>query len=193
MEQQLTPEQSLRLINDMILQAKRSHQKVNFHFLLWGILFALAGVAAHVLFRSGSQFYWAVWPAAGVLGGVISAIKGSRETPVHHAGTMMDRVHKWLWISYVITLLLMLVAVVKFRQDPNPFVLVLTGLPTFASGALMRFKPLMIGGIFFWVLGFASFFILQQYSALIYSLTITIGYIIPGLMLKREEDGIRTT
>src|SRR5690606_5115637 len=136
MEQRPTPEQSLQLINDMMAQARRSHQKVNFYFLLWGVLFALAGIAAHVLFRSGWEFHWIVWPIAGVLGGIISGVRGSREGKQQHSSTFMDRVHQWLWISYVITLVLMIIALVKLRIDPNPFVLLLTALPTFVSGAL---------------------------------------------------------
>ncbi len=193
MEHTPTPEQSLKLINEMMLQAKRSFQKVHFHFLLWGVLFALAGFASHFLIAAGSQYHWLVWPTAGVIGGIITAIKGSRDGKATSAVTMMDRVHQFLWLSYVLTLVLLIIALVKNRIDPNPFVLVLTGLPTFVSGALMRFRPLMIGGILFWSIGFASFFFLQQYSALVYSLAITIGYIIPGILLKREEDGVRPT
>ncbi len=192
MEQRPTPEQSLQLINDMMAQARRSHQKVNFYFLLWGVLFALAGIAAHVLFRSGWEFHWIVWPIAGVLGGIISGVRGSREGKQQHSSTFMDRVHQWLWISYVITLVLMIIALVNFRIDPNPFVLLLTALPTFVSGALMRFTPLMIGGILFWAIGFASFFVFREYSAIVYSIGITVGYIVPGILLKRQEDGLRT-
>ncbi len=192
MEQHPTPEQSLKLIQDMMLQAKRSFHKVHFYFLLWGILFALAGISAYVIASTGSPYSWVVYPAAGIIGGIISGIRSGREGRAQHATTTMDRVHQWLWISYLITLLLLIIALVYLRVDPNPFVLILTGLPTFASGALMRFKPLLVGGLLFWTIGMVSFFAFREYSPLIYSFGIIVGYIIPGIMLKREEDGIRT-
>lgn len=193
MDRTPTPEQSLRLIEDTIHQARRSYQKINFYFLVWGILFACAGVAAYMLQQQDVHYHFLVWPFAGIIGGIISGIKGKRDGERSQVVTLMDKVHQWLWMAYVITLVIMIVALVKLRMDPNPFVLVLTALPTFVSGTLIRFKPLMVGGILFWCIGFVSFFAFREYSALVYSLGILVGYIIPGIMLKRQEDGIRTT
>jgi uncharacterized membrane protein (GlpM family) len=192
MEQRPTPEQSLKLIEETILKARRSHMKVNFYFLLWGALFALAGIVAYALAMAGSVYNWVVWPLTGIIGGIISSVHGSRADRQQHAITLMDRLHQWLWIGYLITLLLLIMGLVANRVDPNPFVLLLTGLPTFVSGMLMRFKPLMIGGILFWAIGTFSLFFLREYSPLIYSFGLVVGYIVPGIMLKRQEDGIRT-
>jgi MFS family permease len=192
MEHPITPEQSLRLIEETILQAKRSYQKVNFYFLLWGTLFALAGIGAWLMATMGSPWSWVVYPIAGIIGGIMSGVYTDRVGKERRVVTMMDRVHQWLWIGYIVTLLLMLIALVSAGLDPNPYVLLLTGLPTFVSGALMRFRPLVIGGILFWCLGAVSVFWFREYSPLVYSLGIVAGYIIPGLMLKRQEDGLRT-
>jgi uncharacterized membrane protein HdeD (DUF308 family) len=192
MDNTFTPEQSLRLIDETIREAKHSHMKVNFYFLLWGVLFALAGIAAYVLAISGWEYNWVVWPLTGIIGGIISGVHGSREGRKQQVSTMMDRVHQWLWTAYLITLLLLIVGLVTSRVDPNPFVLLLTGLPTFLSGLLMRFKPLVYGGVLFWVIGTLSLFFLREYSPLVYSFGLIVGYIIPGIMLKKQEDGIRT-
>ena len=45
----MTPEQSLRLIQSMIGQAKRSFSRVSFYFLLWGVLLTLAMLATYFL------------------------------------------------------------------------------------------------------------------------------------------------
>ena len=140
METEMTPSQSLQLIQDMVRQAKQSFQKSNFYFLLWGVLFALAGVVDHLLMRSGVGLHWVVWPVMGVLGGIISGVHGAREGRRQGAMTWMDRVQMRLWGSYTVTLVLLIVAAVSWGRDPNPFVLLLTGLPTFVTGALIRFR-----------------------------------------------------
>jgi hypothetical protein len=192
MEQPLDPRQSLRLIDETIREAKRSFQKIHFHFLLWGVLFALAGIASYLLMQAGSAWHWVGWPAMGILGGIISGVRGAREGRAQGVSTTMDRLHMWLWTTYTITLLLVLVGSVPNRLDPNPWVLVLTGLPTFVTGAMMRFRPLMVGGVIFWVAGTLLFFTMHAYSPLVFSVAITLGYIVPGLMLKKEEHGLRS-
>jgi hypothetical protein len=51
----------------------------------------------------------------------------------------------------------------------------------------MRFRPLVIGGILFWVIGMLTIFFLPDYSALTFTVAIVAGYIIPGLMLRKKE------
>lgn len=189
----MTPAQSMEVIHRMIVEAKQSAQRSNYYFLLWGMLFALAGLVDHVLHQQGITLHWLVWPAMGIIGTVGSSVHGAREGRRQGVMTMMDRVQMWLWIAFTVVLVLMIVLLVAKGLDPNPFVLVLTGMPTFITGMLMRFRPLMIGGLLFWVIGLTSAFVLPGYSSLIFSAGIVVGYIIPGLMLKRHEDGLRTT
>ena len=189
---EMTPAQSLQLIQEMVLQAKQSVQRSNFYFLLWGALFALAGIVDHLLVTAGVDLHWVIWPVMGVLGGVVSGVHGAREGKRQGVMTVMDRVQMWLWGSYTITLVLLIVAAVSWGRDPNPFVLLLTGLPTIVTGALIRFRPLMVGGVLFWVIGLFSLFVLREYSSLVFAFAIVVGYIVPGILLKRHEDGIRT-
>ncbi len=188
----MTPAQSLEVIQHMVRQAKRSVQKSNYYFLLWGSLFATAGVIDHALRVNGFDLHWLVWPVMGLIGAVLSGIRGAREGRESGVMTMMDRVQMWLWISYTITLVLVIVAVVSSGGDPNAYVLLLTGLPTFVSGVLIRFKPLVIGGMLFWAIGLVLLFALQEHSSLVFAFALLVGYIIPGILLKRHEDGLRS-
>lgn len=188
----MTPSQSLQLIQEMVQQARQSVQKSNFHFLAWGVLFALAGVVDHLLIQRGLEAHWLVWPIMGVVGGVLSGVHGARQGRRQQVTTLMDRVQMWLWGSYTVTMVLIIVAAVAGGLDPNPYVLLLTGLPTFVTGALIRFRPLMVGGMLFWVIGLVSLFALREYSSLVFAFAIVVGYIVPGILLKRHEDGVRT-
>jgi len=63
----------------------------------------------------------------------------------------------------------------------------LAGIPTFLSGIIARFSPLMVGGIAFWVCAVAAYFF-PGAGMFIAAAAVLTGYIIPGYMLKRKVD-----
>jgi hypothetical protein len=194
MTNDLTPEESLKLIETMIGQAKRSFHRMSFYFLLWGIILTLAMAAqllAAVLGWEG-KYIGMVWMVASVLGAVVSGIYGAREGKREQAETLADRVLMWLWIGFMITLFATIIgAGVAGYSTPVGSLMLLTGLPTFTTGQMIRFKPLIIGGVLFWVLGTISFFADPLWMGILNIVSMFFGYIVPGIMLKRQEDGLR--
>lgn len=188
----MNPQESLRLIDETIREAKRSFLRIHFYFLVWGLLFALAGVLSFTLMQAGSPWHWVGWPAAGIIGGITAGVHGARAGRAQGVVTAMDRLHQWLWTCYTITLLLAIVGSFMVRTDPNPWVMLLSGLPTFVTGAMMRFRPLMVGGLVFWLLGILAFYAGAPFSSLLFGVAMVLGYVVPGLMLKKQEHGLRT-
>jgi len=194
MEQSMTPAESLKLIERMIGQAKRSFSRMSFYFLLWGVLLIAAMIAAYLLRTHGSPGMQGIpWGVAGILGGVIGSIHGAREGRKEEVVNPMDRIVGWVWATFVITMIIMIVCSVKSGMDPGANITLLTGMPTFLTGQIMRFRPLILGGILFWVVGVGMHF--TQDAALLVGLycgAMVFGYIVPGILLKRKEDVLRT-
>lgn len=192
MEPNLTPEQSLKLIDDMIRQANRSFHRISFYFLLWGVVLIGAMLSEYLAAQAGHSLHGRSWGAAGLIGGLVSAVHGSRQGKKEQAGTAMDRVMLWLWVSFMVTLVVTIIGYgVAGGGTPAGSILVLTGLPTFVSGQLMKFRPLIFGGLLFWVLGAASYFVAPSLITWLYIAAMLFGYVIPGYLLKRQEDGLR--
>lgn len=193
MEQQLTPDQSLRLIESMIGQAKRSFSRYSFYFLLWGILLTGAMLATYLLSElHPSLRYGMPWGVAGIAGGLISSIHGARQSRSEQVSNPMDRIVGWVWGSFVITLMLALIGSLRNGLDPGPAVTLLTGLPTFLTGQVLRFRPLIAGGALFWAAGIAMHFTADAgLLTALYCGAMLLGYIIPGFLLKRQEDALR--
>lgn len=194
MEHELTPTESLKLIEEMIGQAKRNFSRFSFYFLMWGMLLIGAMVATYLLRESGTAWaHGAAWGVAGMAGGLISGVAGSRQSRSSTATNPMDRVVGWIWLAFIITLLLLIAGMAGTGHDPGAAITLLTGLPTFLTGRIMRFKPLVLGGILFWAAGLVMAF---SPSALIgtcaYCAAMLFGYLLPGYLLKRQEDGLRT-
>ncbi|MBL7962674.1 MAG: hypothetical protein JNM31_02405 [Flavobacteriales bacterium] len=194
MEQPLTPEQSLKLITSMIGQAKNSFSRLSFYFLLWGVLLTLAMLATYLLRDQPDAWgQGAPWGIAGVLGGIVSAVHGARQGRQAAVNNPMDGLIGWLWSSFVITMVIMIVMNVMQHRDPGAMITLLTGIPTFMTGQILRFRPLILGGVLFWAAGIAMHFTGNPLAlTLLYCGAMFLGYIIPGIMLKRQEDGLRT-
>ncbi|MCB0765461.1 MAG: hypothetical protein R2815_07815 [Flavobacteriales bacterium] len=195
MEKNMTPEESLKVIESMIGQAKRSFSSMSFYFLLWGVLLICAMITTYVLRdepRSVSQ--GAVWAVAGILGGVVSSVHGIREGKRNRVSNPMDRVIGWLWSAFVITMVITIIVSVGHHRDPGPMITLITGFATFLTGQILRFRPLIIGGILFWAIGAAMHFTHDVLiTSVLYCCAMLFGYIVPGLMLKHQENVLRTT
>jgi hypothetical protein len=192
MDKDLTPEQSLATIESMIAEAKRSFHRNSFYFLLWGALLIVAMAFNLAMARMNNPIGSYAWGVIGIVGGLVSFLHGARESKRLPVRTAMDRVIMWLWFAFVITMLTIIVgAGTVGYATPIGSIMVLTGLPTFVSGQLMRFRPLIFGGILFWILGTISFFVDVQVMALLYIAAMLFGYIVPGYLLKRQEDALR--
>jgi hypothetical protein len=193
MEQHMTPQESLRMIETMISQAKRSFSRYSFYFLLWGIL--LTGAMLATYFLAGiepSVRHGMPWAVAGIGGGLISALYGARRSRREPVYNPMDRIVLWVWGSFVVTLMLVLLGAVRMGHDPGPAITLLTGLPTFLTGRIMRFRPLIAGGVLFWVAGSAMHITGDAgMITAIYCGAMVLGYIVPGILLKLHEDGLR--
>ncbi|MCH8330997.1 MAG: hypothetical protein IH946_06405 [Bacteroidetes bacterium] len=184
----LNPEQSLKIIDDMIKATKAGISKKSFYFLMWGWLLFFAGISEYLLrYVYQSQYHWVGWMVIGVVGGIISSIYGARSNKDVHSVSFIDKFFHYLWMGFGITLVLILVGLVLNRVDPGPAIMLVTGYATFVSGMTIKFKPLIYGGILFWLFGIMAFTLLPQYSSLIFSLAIMGGYVIPGHLLNTQE------
>jgi hypothetical protein len=68
----------------------------------------------------------------------------------------------------------------------DPLFLVIYGMPTFLSGIILRFKPLVWGGIGCWVLSILCTVIPVEYNLLLVSAAMVIAWIIPGYLLRQK-------
>ena len=187
----LTPQQSLELITTMINQAKGNVQRSSFYFLLWGWTIFIANLGVYVLLNFSSVsnpflMFGLTLPAA-----IISAIHGASRNKQAVAPTHLDKIHNWLWIGYGVTCVILVVFGKQTNWQINPIIITLTAAPTFISGVLLRFKPLLAGGIAFWIFGIGSFLAPLEFQFLLGALAIALGYLIPGYLLKKSGSDVR--
>ena len=105
--------------------------------------------------------------------------------------TYTDEIVGFVWITFFI-LIVLVVFLISRIDDVNkialidPVFLVLYGMPTFLSEIILKFKPLIIGGVGCWVLSVITTFISPEYHLLFLPVAMVIAWIIPGYMLRKK-------
>jgi hypothetical protein len=61
------------------------------------------------------------------------------------------------------------------------------GFAVFIAGVVLKFKPLILGAVVFWISSFLYFYVGESSAQLlVFAGSVVLGYIIPGLMLRKE-------
>ena len=188
METELSNEERLKFISDMIVQAKKNFAGGgSFHFLLWGWVISLANLGHYVLdvFELYEMPYivWLVTIPAAVLSTWYGITKSKKAQVTSH----LDKVYSSLWISISVMVVICLLFMVKINFNHNPFILLFTGLGTFISGILMRYRPIMFGGVILWTGAVMGLFSPVTDQQLIAGIVVILGHLVPGYLLKKAE------
>lgn len=185
----LSPAESLKLIAETIEKTKSNVQNGSFYFLLWGWLVSIAGIIQFVLVEyTDIQAYYYVWPIMAIIGTVACIIYGYKVERLKKYETYLDSVFMNLWIVVGISFFLIVFISLWYKTLPVPYVLLLAGIGTMVSGLIIKFKPMIIGGVLFFVFSIASLFVPPSYQILVSTLAIIIGYLIPGYILKSNQS-----
>ena len=183
----LTAQQSLEIITAMIRQAKGKVQKNGFYFMLWGWVVVVANLGMYTLIQLEYSRPYIVW-AITIPAWIISLYKGYRDGKSGNATSHLDMVSMWLWVCFGIVVFTIVAFGYKLNYQINPLILTISSVPTFVSGVLLRFRPLMFGGASFWVFGIVGFLMPMDLQPLIGAVAIFCGYLVPGYLLKSKED-----
>lgn len=185
-EKELTQEESLRIIHEMISAAKNDVKADAFIFLLWGWLVFVASIAQFILINMDiewNSYPWMLMP----LGGIITVIYSIRQGKKEKIKTNVTESLKYTWIAFTVALLIIMFFNSMTFLQVLPCIMVLYGMGLFLSGAALQFKPLMFGGIFCWACAIAGFEVQNMYQLLILAVAVFGGYIVPGYLLQMNN------
>ena len=188
-QENFSPEQSLQLIQSMISKTKQGMSDNSIYFLVWGWLtfFACTGqfVLKHIY---NYEKHYMVWLVV-IIGIIFSIYQGRKEEKRNRATTYIDDSIKYLWSGMAASFFVLGMILTRLGWDTAvfPFFIMLYGLGTFVSGSIIRFRPLIVGGIIAWALAIGSTFVNYDYQMLFGAAAILVSYIIPAYMLRSRN------
>lgn len=187
--------EGLELIQSMINRAKDKFSENGHLYLLWGWVVFICSVTQFVLLNYTSfEYHYMVWMVCWlvVIYQVFYLAKRKKQTQVR---TYTDDIIGYVWLAFAVSMFLLgflfgRILGEEYYKMVSPGFLVLYGIPTFLSGIILRFKPLVIGGIACWILSVITVFVPGQFQMLSLSAAMLIAWIIPGYMLRAKYKKI---
>jgi len=191
MENKSDEKKSLFAIQKALENAREQIHTDGFFFLLWGWLVVAASLINYGLLKFTTFEYPIIsWPVLMTTGTITVAIVGRKRPKDNKIITYFDSVFKYIWLGFFISLVIVLImpSFGFFSKSVGyPFIIILMGWGTVISGGILKFKPLIIGGILAWLIAIADFFVSVENQLLMMAFATVVAYLIPGYMLKSKS------
>jgi hypothetical protein len=187
-EKQLSEKESFELITSMINKAKGRIGETGTSYLLWGWLILVCCVVQFVslhFFNYANSYY--IWYATWIFL-IFQFFYFRKQKKLITVKTYTGEINRFVWLAFFIcTVLIIFISIyLKYYEIIYPLILVMYGMPTFLSGIILKFRPLIIGGVCCWVFSFFSSFVASEYQSLFIAAAVIVAWIIPGYILKQN-------
>lgn len=187
-EKMMTGEESLKIITEMINRTKVNIRQGSFHLLFWGWLITVCSLSEWLITNlthyAHPYYVWILVIPGAFVSMIYGAVTG-RKAKVH---TYADILYMWTWIGFLFAAIVLFIVQSDRMENVTPYILLLAGFPTFLSGFIVKFKPLIAGGICFWVIAILVHFAGPSLALLGTPVAMLTGYLIPGYMLRNKVN-----
>ncbi len=190
--------ESFQIIEQMIQAAKQEQKDDGKGWIVWGWLLFFASVGTYLNLKFDwleTFFFWNLFGIASVVLLVLASIRKVYLKKITKVKTYSQEVFEKLNIGFFIVLLLIIVSMNTGGVHPVQGFALLLGLYGFwimIYGAILNFKPSLIGAFITWAFAFASLFVKNfEYTMLLHAGAVLCGYIIPGHIANREFNHLQ--
>jgi hypothetical protein len=187
-KENLSAQQSLDIITSMIRQAKGNLTSNSFYFLLWGWTIAIANLGVFIMLRFTDYPNPTIIFSITIVSAIISIVYGSRQSKSATSRSIIDSTNMAVWIGFGIICFTIVAFGAKTNWQINPIIILVSSVPTFVTGIMLRFRPLMFGGGALYIFGIILFMTPGDLQFLVSAIAVSIGYLVPGYMLRKSQD-----
>jgi hypothetical protein len=206
-EKTLSEKESLALITSMINKAKESYHDTGWGPIMWGSVVIICSLVtwAQVVFKFEIGFNIWLLTLAAIIPQIIISY---RENKAKRAKTYNDIAMDYTWISFGISMFLLMFATGAMHSgmnktftasgtgfdSPSQFLynyqtalfLILYGFPTFITGGILKFKPMLLGGVFCWVCSITSLYTPALVDLLLLAASALFAWLVPGIIINHN-------
>ncbi len=191
-EENFDPKESLLLIESMINRAKDKFAEDGSMYLLWGWVVFVCSLTQFVLLHFYKYpYHYIVWFASWIIV-IYQVVYIRKKIKRRRVRTYTGYILGYVWLTFVIVIFLLAFLIGRLTEGDyyihiSPILLTIYGIPIFLSGIILRFRPLVIGGIGCWILSIAAMLIDNyDYQFLLIPVAMIIAWIIPGYLLRAK-------
>ncbi|MFC4262623.1 hypothetical protein ACFOWM_07030 [Ferruginibacter yonginensis] len=182
-EQPFNEVESLRLINEMIGKAKKSYVTKGIASIMWGAIIIFCSL------MSWAELYYGFNVGDVCLLTVVAVIPqiyfGIRESKKRGFTSYEGDTLNAVWTAFGISIFIasFYFGSHKVSGDAAAIFMMLYAIPTFITGQVTKFKPMVYGGIYCWVASIASMFTHFYVDFFLMATCGLFAWFIPGIIL----------
>ena len=158
-----------------------------FTYMFRGSVVLTAALSNYALEHVGFAAPWLPWMVLMPLMGMVQSIRARRQAKQEPTSTTAaDKTMRLLQKSFLLVLLGAVVgACFVGWAVVHPLLLVLYGLSTWVAGRVLRFRPLLLGGVACGILGLIAALVPAGTQLLLVAGAMLASYVVPGCLLHR--------
>jgi len=185
-DQNLTPEKSFELINQVINEAKTRFEENGFIYAFWGFAWYGGRIGQFILLKNGyfgiNYYPYFIMPLGAIYTGFyIYKKKRDRKNQI---GKMVA--FSWTAVTLNIFILAFLLPGI-LKQQLIPVILILLGIGTIVSAGAIKSRLILYSGVIINFAGLACFKLEWIYQPLLLGIVSAIAILIPGIILMVEH------
>jgi hypothetical protein len=185
-ENTLSPQESLNIIADAVSKTRENIKEQSFCLLLWGWLISVASILFFILHQyTAFKLYFLPFPVLAGIGVVITIIYFRNR--LRATETYLNYYLNRMWLVLGGCFIVVVFVNVSQGHVPFTYTLIIAAIGTLISGLIIRFRPLLTGGILLLASAVVSIYMPAGYVALLHGIAIIAGFLIPGYMLKYSK------
>ena len=203
-QNQFSEKDSLNLITDMINKAKQSFHDSGVGPIMWGTVVMFCSLVTYAKFKFDFVLLFDIWllTLLAIIPQIIISYKAKKS---QKARSYNDIAMDYIWISFGISLFLLIHAnsgiAENFQKDFGDYFttsgfrfydyttslfLIIYGIPTFITGGIMKFKPMIFGGLFCWVCSIAAVYTPALTDLLLMAASAFFAWLVPGIIMNTK-------
>lgn len=191
-EKKLSEAESLKLITEMIGKAKSSYHSNGTSSIMWGILIFFCSIFDFFQMQFHFDIGFDVWLLmfVALVPQFYMVLKTDKRK---NFVSYEEKTMRYVWWAFGASVLMLMFFNSYYRPSHSESLfLMLFGVPTFITGGMFRFKPMIIGGMICWILFVISLYTKLKINLLLMALAALSAWLIPGIILhnkcKREAQ-----
>lgn len=182
----LTEKESLELIASMISKAKNSYIDSGVGPLYWGVLITFCSLMSYAEVTLQFNIGFDIWLLA-LFALIPQILFGFRSKKQKKFTAHEESIMNYVWSTFAICMfLLSFYNGVAHPAHSTALYMMVYGIPTFITGGIRKFKPMIIGGLICWICSLTSLYTSFPNSLLLMSVSSTSAWLIPGIILRRR-------
>jgi hypothetical protein len=185
-QDKMTENESLKLITEMIAKAKSAYHSNGTGAIMWGIVVFFCSMFSffqlQFQFDIGFDIWWLMFLA--LIPQFYFILKNGK---TKNFVSYEEKTMRFVWWAFGASILMLMFFNTHYRPSHSESLfLMLFGLPTFITGGMFRFKPMIIGGIICWLLFVISLYTEFKINLLLMALAALSAWLIPGIVLRKK-------